>query len=775
MRFARSPLFQIAYSLLILASCVVAAPKAVTKTKDGVEDDNYSEDEDVPKNHRKQLEDEIDLDDAFDTEQLKNEQLPILPPIILLDFVNGTDDNNSTSSGDEKSKRTIDGSLGYGFNQNSLFSGKHNFYFPAGKTGTAVSIEESISLAPKTVTEIEKPITEETDANSPQNEQEKKTREPLFEALPDPLPLENGREPPPLYPPFPMFGQRTKLQKTSSSDFGQYQSRPGTKQFSSSYATAATPGSETYNKLIAAYTSMKPAAYHTGSSSFSSSANINGYARPMTSSYLTNYMPGAYISSTSQKSSYNSRPMPSVSAGSNQEINFANYPRYTYENGIKYEHKIVWKYPDGKISETPPMSYTNSYSEYSEQQKINTASINGFRPSTPYQPRPGNSQQYQRIQGSSYNPSLANAQNNIYSQRPVQFPKDQEQKNPNQPKEPSRFISHSSGSASPGNRVESASPYNFASYQGQYGMKQSPKSAGYRVASGYNSPYNNQYVNSQSAPKYSVDSPEADYTYESPQGPKENLFSANGQINQQVLSKYSPEAQQYLKKVFDNAKTSAKIEAHNNVPAGYANTDYSNLLNYNPSISQYIKNPSSILNAQPTFIQAGNSLIPVIILRVDGAPPIQPKVGSNINLKSLLRQYLTQYAKSVSNVSQNTNYDLGGSINDGEVSASQPNPVEDLKQLTESLASLRQRGHQDPDFTTSYAHTSTYEQQSQHKHLPQQSQSIIPGQDYSTSYAGFVKDYQKIHAGQQGRKSQKVKSVQIIEDPTYTSYKVDNN
>lgn len=756
-----------------MASCVLAAPKAVTTTKDGVEDDNYSKDEDMPKNHRKQLEDEIDLNDAFDAEQLKNEQLPILPPIILLDFVNGTDNNNSTSTSDEKSKRTIDDSLGYGFNQNSIFSGKHNFYFPAGKTGTAVSIEESISLAPKTVTEIIKPITEKTDANNPQDEQENKTREPLFEAMPDPLPLENGREPPPLYPPFPMFGQRTKLQKTSSSDFGQYQSRPGTKQFSSSYTTAATPGSETYNKLITTYTSMKPTGYHTSSSSFSGSANLNGYARPMTSSYLSNYMPDAYSSSTSQKLSYDLRPMSSASIGSNnQEVNFANYPRYTYENGIKYEHKIVWKYPDGKISETPPMSYTNSYSEYAEQQKINTGSMKGFRPSTPYQQRPANSQQYQRIQGTSYNPPVAATQNNIYSQRPVQFPKDHEQSNPNQSKEPSRFISHSSAS-SLGNRVESASAYNIAAYQGQYGMKQSPKPTGYRVATGYNNPYSSPYVNSQSVPNYSVNSPVAEYTYESPQGPRENLFSANGQINQQVLSKYSPEAQQYLKRVFASGKTSSKIEQHNAVPAGYANTDYSNLLNYNPSISQYIKNPSSILNAQPTFIQAGNSLIPVIILRVDGAPPIQPKVGSNINLKSLLRQYLTQYAKSVSSVSQNTNYDLGGTVADGEVSASQPNPVEDLKHLTESLASLRQRGHQDPDFTSSFAHS--YGHQTQHQHSTQPSQTITPGQDFATSYTGFVKDYQKIHAGQQGRKSQKVKSVQIIEDPRYTSYQVDNN
>ena len=580
------------------------------------------------------------------------------------------------------------------------------------------------------------------------------------------MPLQNGREPLPVYPPYPIFGQRTKLQKTSSLD-----GRPQTKPFTGTYTTGAPPGSETYNKLIAAYTSMRPTGYQTGSTeSFSGSPNVNGYARPITAPFIATYASDIYSSSSNQKPAFELKANPSQTSNNNQELNLANYPRYTIENGIKYEHKIVWKYPDGKISDTPPASYVNSYSEYADQQKVNQPITNGFRPSTQYQSRPGASAQPQSAALTNYVPYTGNAQSNIYSQRPVQFPIDQEQQNGNQQKDQTRFVSASIKTAAPAH-LETSS---YTSYHGQFGLRQNPKLNNYRPITSHKVHYTNHNAH-RPLQRYPVSGPDSEYAYHGENRQTENLFMPNGQLNRQVLAKYSPEAQQYLMRVF--AKAASKQQEYQlsqsiqtTAPPTYQNSDYSNLLNYNPSISQYIKDPSSILNAQPTFVQAGNSLIPVIILRVDGTPPVQPKVGSNINLKALLRQYLTQYANSVSKVTQNTNYDLGGGIVEEQVSASQQNPVEDLKYLTESLASLRQRGHQDPDFVAA-----SYNRQYGHHPQVTQQQNAGSGQDFSANYNGFVKDYQKIHASQQGTKPpQKVKNVQIIEDPRYTSYKVDN-
>jgi hypothetical protein len=42
---------------------------------------------------------------------------------------------------------------------------------------------------------------------------------------------------------------------------------------------------------------------------------------------------------------------------------FGDSPRYTVENGVRYENKIFWKYPDGRVSDTAPMTY-ETYSEY---------------------------------------------------------------------------------------------------------------------------------------------------------------------------------------------------------------------------------------------------------------------------------------------------------------------------------------------------------------------------------------------------------------------------
>lgn len=722
-------------------------------------------DEEIPKNHRKQLEDEIDLDDVFDAERIKNEQLPIFPPIILLDFVNGTDDSfsNANSDGDEKSKRTIDGSLGYGFDRNNLFSGAHNFYFPGGKGATSVSIEESISpFEPKTVTEIEKPITEDSDADIAQEEQ--KSRKTLFEKMPEPLPLQNSRDSLPLYPPHSMFGQRTKLHKTSSSEFNQQFQRPQTR-YPSSFS--ATPGSEIYNKLITAYASFKPIG-HQGTS-YSNPANIQSYVRPMTSSYVASYMSDAYGSGSSQKTSYNFQSSPG-SLSSEIPINpqdIASYPKYTTENGIKYEHKIVWKYPDGKISEMPPTSYMNSYSEYA-----NSAKTGSFRPSAPYQTLPHATQSQQPISPgtSSYNQYTSAAQANLNSQKPIQFPTDQETPNNSQQPPSTGYVSSATVDSAPTRYTSGVSSYNPQNYQGQYGLRQSPKIGNYRPTSEHYSAYPSHY---RPVSGYGTNNPHEEYPFSGTSQSTKNLFMSNGQLNKQVLAKYTPQAQEYLAKVFANGKTKSKPVYQNEESKNYPNTDYSSLLNYNPSISQYIKNPASILKAQPTFIQAGDSLIPVIILRVDGAPPVQPQSNSNINLKSLLRQYLTQYANSVSKFTQNFDYNLGSSVESASntnyrvgVSPSQSNPVQDLKELTETLASLRQRGHQDPDFATNL--TPEYTQPS--RFAQKQNSQNVP--EYTNTNYNYYQ--QRSTSEQQVKKPMKVKNVQIIEDPRYTSYKVEN-
>lgn len=179
----------------------------------------------------------------------------------------------------------------------------------------------------------------------------------------------------------------------------------------------------------------------------------------------------------------------------------------------------------------------------------------------------------------------------------------------------------------------------------------------------------------------------------------------------------------------------------------YSNLQYSDLLNYNPSISQYIKNPASILNVQPTFVQAGNSLIPVIILRVDGVPPIQPKAAPNVNLKALLQQYLVQYAKSIAELTRPSNYDLGGDQLARDPSAFLASPLREL-------ARLAQNGGQDllGNPTDSYVGRTSYEVSNL------ELEKRIPSGKY----------------GQRTAARPKVKSVQIVEDPRFPNYKAKN-
>jgi len=182
-------------------------------------------------------------------------------------------------------------------------------------------------------------------------------------------------------------------------------------------------------------------------------------------------------------------------------------------------------------------------------------------------------------------------------------------------------------------------------------------------------------------------------------------------------------------------KTSASDRNLNN----YSNLQYTDLLNYNPSISQYIKNPASILNVQPTFVQTGSSLIPVIILRVDGVPPIQSKATPNVNLKALLQQYLVQYARSIQELARPSTYDLG---ND--------HPSKDQAFAT-SLRELSRLAQTRRDLVAN------------------PTESYIGKSSYETSNLDIERSLAGGRYGERTAARPKVKSVQIVEDPRFAN------
>lgn len=204
----------------------------------------------------------------------------------------------------------------------------------------------------------------------------------------------------------------------------------------------------------------------------------------------------------------------------------------------------------------------------------------------------------------------------------------------------------------------------------------------------------------------------------------------------------------YLRIVFPASGNSAKkINAAGGKNLDrYSNLQYSDLLNYNPSISQYIKNPASILNVQPTFVQAGSSLIPVIILRVDGVPPIQPKAMPNVNLRALLQQYLVQYARSIEELAQQTNYDLGDDHVPKDQNSFSTSPLRELARLAPNSGARDLIGHS----TESYIGQSSYE----------------------TSNLDIEKDLSGRKYGERTAARPKVKSVQIIEDPRLMNHRL---
>lgn len=683
------------------------------------------------------------LESLADLGDVEETDLPILPPIILIDFTNGT---NLTS--EEKTKRTINGNLGYGFQPNNLFSGKYNYYFPAGKTGTTVSIEESISpFLPTTIIEKE-------NVNPSQSQSY-------------------------------AFGQRIKLQKTTSSN-DNYQSYSPQRQNFASYTTPKPAiDFQQYNRYPTGLGSYKNSgqSYRSFSTPSStpvySTAGLQPHYQPLSSGLTKTYNPQIQnyeslaptrfqnfpqrqeISSYSTPAPINYHPSQSqttvlspVSSGT---------PKYSYENGIKYEHKIVWRYPNGMVSDIAP----NSYPDYSVPPKATLTQ--SFQNSGP--------------RGFS---AEENSGTGIYSQKPATFPQDAASDGAD-PK-PSQFVSSASISGATGS-YQTASPAPSSSQKYSF---QNPYSVVGEINSQLQShtPAPGQikatYENPKTLSNYPVDSPEAEFSalqgypnreifgasgdvyrgqtlgYEEPQNPAPE--SSNSKLQPSIqISKYSPQVQQYLKKALgldENGNVKNKEYAAPGV------TDYSSLLDYNPSISQYIGNPSSILNAQPTFIQAGNSLIPVIILRVDGVPPIQPNLTPNINLKALLQKYLTQYAQTVTSLNQ------GGNGGFGQEYASEKlkSDTFDLRQLTRGLGQLRSN---DPNFKQNFVQNFAQSIAQSTQTYNQQPSSFTNQRNYEEIKKEEPK-YATRSPSESTPRKMKVKNVQIIEDPRFTSYKVKN-
>lgn len=634
-------------------------------------------------------------------DQIASGDLKVLPPIILLDF----EDSNSTT--DEKSKRTVNGNLGYGYNRNELLSGKYNFYFPAGDSGTTVSIEESVMpVQPKTIIEHVRPTTE-----SPHAEPLVVYRKP---GLDDQAQKHRQQTNNP-----PVFGQRTKLVKANSASFDSYHEvyhttpKPGHYSHSNQHfkfsTSTARPAYNIYEDNYEQQQPMKPA--------YSQEYNNPGvqYTTPKYSQELTT--PSPYYGN-----SYKTAPADYSASQSRQPIYYSpetgsslkDYPKYTVENGIRYQHKIVWKYPDGKISESPPPSYSGSYNE---------------APATKY--RPDN---YQA--SNTYQTLPANLM-----QGPVQFANAQAYQRP--PPPANRFAQN----------LGSAASQLSTRYQPDYGMKYAKGQQPSAASTSYK-------MSKRPSSKYAVDSSNADYVHADKAINSKGLLTSSGELSPQVLSKYTPQVQSYLAKVFSNMQNQQMTQNH---PSNHQ----SNFLSYNPSISQYIKNPSSILNAQPTFIQAGDSLIPVVILRVDGAAPIQRQSTPNINLKALLQKYLTQYASSISELQHNQNYEFGEEDSSG-AAIRQPapvhnNPIDDLAELTQTLS----RYSQNPQtFANGFATTKL---NNQRQPLMQHHTGKYPIA-YSTranNYGEPLKSEEPKPTATHKLMRQKVKNVQIIEDPRY--------
>ncbi|XP_053973024.1 uncharacterized protein LOC128873457 [Hylaeus volcanicus] len=670
------------------------------------------------------------LDSKEDGEE-EEDRLPILPPIILLDFGNGTEDESVTS--EEKSKRTVNSGLGYGLEQNVLQPRKYNYYFPAGKSGTTVSIEESISpFLPKTIIEKIQPTNRaeyfhgtrhnsfggiqaqsQTQSNQYLNYQQSSKSQPVFGSRTKPQKPQTN------------FGYQNfpTTQKPAVSSFGAqysgYRNIPTTTQSSLAFSSTETVG----------YATSSPGSYkYAATGPFS--ANMHSYSaqRQNTRSRINPQGLGSVAqtveTSTVAPSSYDVQDSAQLSG---------NGPRYTVEDGIRYENKIFWKYPDGRVSDVPPATYVE-YPQFTGQRT--------------------------KSQGASSIYEATTTENTVLSQGPVQFPTVVEQNE----QQANTFVSAESLSSSfPQQQVYRLGYQNLVTQKQQPNLahQRKPTVSGYSFSSSYSGrtkpsssgqKLNYESLYSQIPSRYQTNSPNAEYTDSYVTEPTINtttpvtsVYGPSGESSR-IATKYTPKVQNYLDTILSENEQATKQSLSNSDLNSYNNLQYSDLLNYNPSISEYIRNPSSILNVRPTFVQAGNSLIPVIILRVDGASPIQPKPSQNINLKALLQQYLIQYANSIQELARPSTYNLGTeSIDKDRSSGIGKSPVLDLIRLTQ------QDARSGPSYdSNSYNGRSSYE---------------TSNLDVSADLAGS-------HYGERSTARQKVKNVQIVDDPRFTTYKV---
>ncbi|XP_011874144.1 PREDICTED: uncharacterized protein LOC105565502 [Vollenhovia emeryi] len=692
-------------------------------------------------------------DDAWDVERGREgekeprenaqEILPILPPIILLDFDNSTVDDNAT---DEKSKRTVNNGLGYGFDRNSLHNPrKYNYYFPAGKTGTTVSIEESISpFLPRTIIEKIPPGNHKSVSDSFADFE--RTRGSVASSY------QYHYNPTTKSP--PIFGQRTKLTKTSDSE--PYQgfvpiARPVDAYSNVDYQDGAYASTTPQPLAFGSAETATETGYATPSSQSytASSSSRYTYVTPSSPSYVQRYLgqssqhainvqdrpkQSAAKSSTSsppeaaallgQLNPHNYQARPGLSTAESSTARpddvssypenagpFPGLPRYTVENGVRYENKIFWKYPDGRVSDVPPKTY-ETYSEYPSLAALRAA----------------------KTQDASQIYESASTENSVMSQGPVQFPIAPEPTGSRTP-----FISASSLS-----RLQQQQQAFRQGYQNFIGQKQAVSQQA-KAGSGVSPTY--------SVPSTTL-SPLRDSLQSIGKVPKSRYETLRRPVSKYMVNSPNAEYIDNMEKIARPTKLFTQSGGGNsgkkiNAAGGknldsYTNLQYSDLLNYNPSISQYIKNPASILNVQPTFVQAGSSLIPVIILRVDGVPPIQPKAMPNVNLKALLQQYLVQYAKSIEELARQTSYDLGDDQAPKDQSPFSTNPLRELARLAPNGGDLVGNP------TESYTGKSSYE----------------------ASNLDAEKDLSGGKYGERTAVRPKVKSVQIIEDPRLANHRL---
>lgn len=469
--FTCAPDFQIAAFLLAFGTLCNAETTGSRKIK-------VNDSDSVERSVADDAADDVPNDaESAEQEQDSTEKImPILPPIILLDFDNSTISGDNATA-DEKSKRTVNNNLGYGFDRNALHAPrKYNYYFPAGKTGTTVTIEESISpFLPRTIIEKipsssdRKPVSDSyADLRSQSGSYE--TRDSTRSNFQNPTSYQYYN---PAMISQPVFGLRTKLTKTSDPEsYRGFSPRPPVETYSNvdyrdgAYASTTprslvlnsaeteagyvTPSPQSYTAPSSSryvYVTPNPSSYdeinsqrYLGQSS-QHAINVQDYSRSAAQSSIESTTANPidtvaflgnidvqsranshdYIRPTSNTVESSTSASGDVSGYAENAGSFADLPKYTLENGVRYENKIFWKYPDGRVSDVPPMTY-ETYSEYPSLAALQAA----------------------RSQDASQIDESVSTENSVLSQGPVQFPISREPSGP-----PSPFVSAESLSRLP--------------------------------------------------------------------------------------------------------------------------------------------------------------------------------------------------------------------------------------------------------------------------------------------------------------------------------------